>query len=224
MNTLREGLPPLPPRLRTLPIDERGFPVPYFVAWIDGKPDHRVVDPPKIAACVNGRRCWLCGSPLGRFLSFTIGPMCGVNRINSEPPQHRECAEYAVRACPFMSRPHAHRRDARLPENVRDPAGEFLKRNPGVVGVWTTTSYRARRADGGSGVLFELGEPDSVSWWSEGRPATIEEVRASVAGGLPALTAMADIDPDPDGSRAELARCIERFEQVLERSFTGEPV
>lgn len=48
MNTLRPGLPPQPPKMQHLPVDERGFPAPYFVAWIDGKPDHRVVDPEKL--------------------------------------------------------------------------------------------------------------------------------------------------------------------------------
>lgn len=32
MNTLRPSLPPLPPKMTHLPIDERVFPVPFFVA------------------------------------------------------------------------------------------------------------------------------------------------------------------------------------------------
>ena len=45
MTEIRPGLPPLTGHLTRLPIDERGFPVPYFVAIVDGKPDHRIIDP-----------------------------------------------------------------------------------------------------------------------------------------------------------------------------------
>lgn len=37
--SLRADLPPLPPRMQRLPVDERGYPVSFFVAWPDGKPD-----------------------------------------------------------------------------------------------------------------------------------------------------------------------------------------
>jgi hypothetical protein len=38
---LRPELTELPLRMRGLPLDERGYPVPWFVAWIDGKPEFR---------------------------------------------------------------------------------------------------------------------------------------------------------------------------------------
>lgn len=94
----------LPPRIAKLPTDERGYPVPYFVEWIDGKPDFRVMSSKNLARAVKYRRCWICGEELGRFLCFTIGPMCGVNRISSEPPSHYDCARFAVSACPFLTR------------------------------------------------------------------------------------------------------------------------
>ena len=31
MTELRKGLPPLPPRMRALPISDKGYPVPAFV-------------------------------------------------------------------------------------------------------------------------------------------------------------------------------------------------
>src|ERR1041385_5281600 len=110
MNTLRPGLPELPPKMRALPIDKRGFPVPFFVAMVDGEPDHRMVEPRAVKVCVEQRRCWICGGQLGVFKSFTVGPMCAINRISAEPPAHFECARYSATACPFLSRPHAHRR------------------------------------------------------------------------------------------------------------------
>src|SRR3981189_2409882 len=107
---------PMPDRFKKLPISDKGFPIPYFVGELDGRRDFRVIRPDAIAACFNKRLCWLCGEKLGQYLAFVIGPMCSVNRVSSEPPSHRECAEYAVRACPFLSRPKMRRNEEGLPE------------------------------------------------------------------------------------------------------------
>ena len=45
MTALCKDLPPLPRRFLGLPIDDRGYPVPWFVHWVDGKPDFRLVRP-----------------------------------------------------------------------------------------------------------------------------------------------------------------------------------
>src|ERR1041385_2432550 len=97
----RTDLPELPARLRKLPV-ERGYPVPWFVAFVDGHYDFRVIGPGKIARAVQENRCWICGDTLGSYLCFPIGPMCAINRVTSEPPSHRECAEWSARACPFL--------------------------------------------------------------------------------------------------------------------------
>jgi hypothetical protein len=41
-------LPPPPSRMKVLKLDERGFPVPWFVHWEDGKPDFRIISPGKL--------------------------------------------------------------------------------------------------------------------------------------------------------------------------------
>src|SRR5262245_32291529 len=135
----RAGLPERPKRILSLHLDERGYPVPWFVAWIDGKPDFRIVDTPKVAKAWNDHVCFICGQPLGRFVAFTIGPMRVINRVSSEPPSHRECALYSAQACPHLSIPSAARRESNMPENYRDPAGIALLRNPGMAVVWVTT-------------------------------------------------------------------------------------
>jgi len=220
-NELRPGLPPLPPKMLGLPIDKRGFPVPFFVAMVNGEPDHRLVEPRAAKQCVELGRCWICGGQLGTYKSFVVGPMCAVNRISSEPPSHLECARYAAKACPFLSRPHAHRREAGLPEVIRDPAGVFEQRNPGVTLVWTTRTFkpfRAPRATGGSGVLFDMGAPESMEWYAEGRTALRAEVDASIASGLPKLVAMAQADNDPEGLRIVQRRAGE-LDEILDRTL-----
>jgi len=188
----------LPERIKRLPVDKRGFPVPKFVAWVDGEPDHRVVDGRRFAPAIKHRQCWICGEPLGRYYCSLIGCMCAVNRVISEPPSHRECCEFAAQACPFLARPHAHRRAAGLPEDASDAAGHGLKRNPGVVCLWVSKEYpRVTRAwAGNEGLLFMLKEPVETIWYREGRLATRQEVEDAILHGLPALYEIAAQEGD----------------------------
>lgn len=179
-------LPVPPDRIARLPLDHRGYPVPWFVATIDGKPDFRVVRPGGQAIAHNRGLCWLCGQPRGTYMTFTIGPMCAVNRISSEPPSHRECAEYAVHACPFMLNPHRIRNDVDMPSDTKGPPGEMIARNPGVTLLWTTKSYKVVR-DPKGGALFEIGPPTETGWYARGRAARRDEILESIRTGLPLL-------------------------------------
>lgn len=203
MTQIREGLPPLPSRMQTLKLDHRGYPVPWFVAWFDDKPDFRVMDGDKLQQAVRFKKCWVCGSPLGRNFTFCIGPMCAINRTIGEPPSHFECVDFSARACPFLTLPKAQRRDANLPEGQWSPTG--LKRNPGVVLLWTTDRYRVIRGDAGE-PLFRLGDPQRLEWIAEGRTATRAEILESIESGLPLLRGMAE-EQGPDA--------IEAFESAV---------
>lgn len=184
--------PPIPKRMAKLPRDKHDRPVPWFVAWIDGLPDFRVVGPGKIVDAVRFGQCWLCGEPLGANKAFVLGPMCSVNRVSPEPPSHRDCAIYAATACPFLTTPNMVRRENRMPEGCVGPAGTMIRRNPGVTLVWVTRSFTRIRVDGG--VLFGVGEPEELRWYAEGRQATQVEVLASIESGLPILRAEAEME------------------------------
>lgn len=201
---LRPGMPPMPPRMGRLPVDARGFPVPFFVPWVgengermpegQGTPRFQNFDPLKFVACVERKLCWVCGHPLGVHIVFVLGPMCGINRSTSEPPCHRDCAEFSARACPFLTRPKMGRIDSE--ETAANSAGIAITRNPGVTLLWSTRNYRAFRAPGdragNEGIMFRVGDPEWVAWYREGRTATIDEVRESIDRGMPALLAMAE--------------------------------
>jgi hypothetical protein len=211
MTALRKELPRLPERMRGRPVDARGFPVPWFVATIDGEPDFRVIRPNGLVIAVKQNRCWICGVALGQHKAFCIGPMCAINRITSEPPSHRECAEFAVRACPFMLRPRMKRNTVDLPENYREPAGIHVSRNPGVMCMWITKSFKPFRVD--NGYLLEIGEPESVTWWTEGRYAKRAEVQASIDSGFPQLFELAE--KDGPGAMAELIAKVNKMQPLL---------
>ena len=197
---MRPNLEPLPLRIAKLPVDARGYPVPWFVAWVDGPdghetvPEFRAMDGRKFRRAVKERLCWVCGETLGRWLAFPIGPMCAITRTISEPPSHRDCAEWSIRNCPFLSQPAMVRRDDdHLPADAQAPAGHGLTRNPGVTCLWITRSYELFD-DGRGKALITIGEPSEVTWWREGRAATRAEVDASVTSGFPALLAAAKLD------------------------------
>lgn len=188
--TYRPELPEPPDRIASLPVD-RGYPVPWFVAWVDGEPDFRVVHEKAINDAWQFDLCWLCGKTLGVHRTFVVGPMCAVNRTSAEPPSHADCAEYAVRACPFLARPHMRRREDGLPEGTQEPAGIMLRRNPGVILLWTTKKP-GTKFDRNGGMLFDLGPPERVAFYKEGRPATRAEIDESIDSGLPHLAELAD--------------------------------
>ena len=183
----------MPERIAHLPISPKGFPVPWFVAFVDGIPDFRIVDAKKIFDAVKRGKCWICGGPLGVYKAMMLGPMCAINRTISEPPSHRDCAIYSAMACPFLSNPKMRRNEANMPTDIRNAPGDGIKRNPGAVAVWITKGYRPFRTPDG-GVLFTFDDPTEVLWYAEGRTATRQELIDSIASGLPLLKATAEAE------------------------------
>lgn len=175
----------MPPRIAALPMSERGYPVPFFVAWVDGKPEFRAADHRKLVRAVKEKLCYVCGQRLGAHKCFPVGPMCTVNRVSSEPPSHLSCCEWSVKACPFLLNPGMVRREKGLPEEIEPPAGVSIPRNPGVVALWVVSSYNVVTVS--NGILFDFGAPEFVEWYCQGREATRAEVIASIQSGLPAL-------------------------------------
>lgn len=199
----------LPARMRGLPIDERGFPIPYFVPYVKGKPDFRAFDGERRAICVRHKRCWLCGQQLGKYMVFVIGSMCIVSRTSAEPPSHRDCALYAVRACPFLSQPNMRRNEKDLPEHL--PAGGIaLARNPEVSILWTSLSYTIFKDHHGR-PLFNVGNPERVEFFTDGRASTRAEIIASIDSGMPSLRELA-LDAE---SSAELDKAYAKGMELL---------
>lgn len=182
----------VPQRMRRLPVDKHGRVVPFFVAWVDGVPDHRIADADRLRDAIKLKLCSLCGGHMGRYSTFVLGPMCTVTRTAPEPPSHLECATYAAIACPFLATPRMRRRDTSLPEGHTEPGGVMLRRNPGVTAVWTSRNALPYSDKGKP--LFDVGDPTSVSWYAEGRPATRDEVLASLDSGMPGLREMAETE------------------------------
>lgn len=209
---------PVPHYLEGAPRDSRGFIVPFFVAWFDdhgrqaprgkGVPDFRVVDPEAFASCFSYGRCWLCGQKLGRHVAFVLGPMCVITRVNSEPPSHRVCAEYAMKVCPFLTKPNMRRNPSTYVMPIVPAPGDHQERNPGLMALWMTDGAKAFNAEEGQrGILFEVNDPREVVWWREGRIATRAEVELGLASAMPFLEA------DAARKGREAIQALERLSQ-----------
>jgi hypothetical protein len=182
------ALPPLPPRIASLPRDERGYPIPAFVQWVRDReglvPDFRIARTEFRARAFRQGLCWICGDRLGVHKVYLIGPMCVVNRVTSEPASHRDCATFAATACPFLIRPRQKRNPKAMPED-KQISGMMIERNPGCVALYETRQAETFQAPGGW--LIRLGKPDRIDWMAEGRQATRAEILASIDSGYPLL-------------------------------------
>jgi len=216
--------PDLPARMMGLPVDHRGFPVPWFVAWVDGEPQFPVADGRKLGIAHKFEKCWVCGSPLGRYRASVIGPMCAINRTISEPQSHVDCAIFSARNCPFLSRPRMKRVGAEnLPMGVISAAGNGILRNPGVACVWVERAQsQAFRV--GNGVLFRLGDPTEVHWFAEGRAATAREIMESIDSGMPLLVAETDKELPwvRDKARQELRARYREVVRLVDLTAAGD--
>lgn len=109
---------PVPLRMRKLPLEARGYPIPKF-AFIDseGKPQFTINDEMKRQVHIRKDRCPICGETLLRFRWFVGGPASGLHPqgVYIDPPMHEECAHYALQACPYLAAPsYAGRIDGKL--------------------------------------------------------------------------------------------------------------
>lgn len=107
---------PIPEFLKHLPVDERGYVIPYFATYVDGKPDFRLLNISKQETCIKYNKCAVCGKKLiDGVYYFISGPMGFLNQVSTDPAMHKECAEYSLKVCPHLLYQNAERRHTNLP-------------------------------------------------------------------------------------------------------------
>lgn len=227
---LRPGMLPAPASILGLPVDKRGYFVPWFATVNkDGEPDFRIVDGRKVLLSLQKSRSFISGQPLERYKSFVLGPMCVINGISAEPPSRPVEARYAARVCPFLAIPSAGRREAGLDErdDVVAPPGIMDFGNPGVTCVLTTKSYSVKASG-----LIEVGFPTTwLEWYYKGEKvessAEILDPEGPIQKALNAaevkLFESAALDADPEGSYALLTKRIAHVRTLVRASASKDP-
>jgi len=134
----------MPERIAKLPKDDRGYPVTYIAAYIDGKPDLGIQDAAKVASCIREWRCHVCGEKLDKLGYFIAYEPVPKRPRFLDPAIHRDCAIYSMKVCPYLANPTAkHRQSKALPTDKTD-LGEVTGRSLKVVLIGTTGQRTAR--------------------------------------------------------------------------------
>jgi hypothetical protein len=98
----------IPARMRDLPKDRRGYPIPVNVL-IDknGKPHFTINDDEKRQLHLQKKQCPICGSALLRGRWTVGGPASAFMDEGAyiDPPMHYECYRYAMQVCPYLALP-----------------------------------------------------------------------------------------------------------------------
>lgn len=130
---------PIPKAMAHLPFLD-GYVKPWFV---EGD-DFRVMDNAKAFQSVHEGRCWVCGKMRKRYSAFVTGPLSMKQKISSEPPAHPACARYSMQVCPFIMLPKAQRREAGLPDELKQFPPGFVLDNPEEFWITIVRRFRTR--------------------------------------------------------------------------------
>lgn len=120
-------LPDLPFRLRHNKRDERGYIVPW-VNFVDdnGKPNFTTIDEYRMIKAIRQKLCGMCGQHMKRGYFFIGGPLCVANGFFYDPPMHKECAEYAMQACPHLARSKGKYIPTEVAKNMSSTKQQFV--------------------------------------------------------------------------------------------------
>lgn len=157
---------PMPERIARLPRTASGYPIPFFVAYVDGVPDLKLLDGRKQLVCIQNRLCGICGESVEPGeIAFITGPKGVENRVCTDPGMHEGCAEYAVHVCPFMVRPNARRSPKHHPDSL--PSMGAIDERPEKTAIYLTRHYVPRQTNSGA-ILIRLYAPIRLRWFVDG--------------------------------------------------------
>jgi hypothetical protein len=166
---------PIPKRLRTRPLDTRGYPVPWIVFVDDtGTPQFTVNDIRRLRQTRSKNLCGLCGNRMEKTMWFIGGPKCFTHEHGAfvDPPNHYECAEYALRVCPFLAAPsYVKRVDLEKLRQMGLTSRDIMVvhyANPGnrpdCFGLGATRAYDYIDDPG----VYTIERWDYLEWWRDG--------------------------------------------------------
>lgn len=99
---------PLPDKMKDLPRDKRGYPVPFIILRDKNGYHFKINDSLRVQYCKAKGKCAICGNILGDD-SYLIGGVASAFHKNGryiDTPVHKECGDYALRVCPFLAIKH----------------------------------------------------------------------------------------------------------------------
>lgn len=97
---------PLPERMRNLPTDHRGYPIPANILKDENGVYHFIInDENKRQEQIRLQHCAICDGPLDGEFWFVGGPLSALHPEGAyvDTAQHYECVTYALQVCPYLA-------------------------------------------------------------------------------------------------------------------------
>lgn len=209
----------VPKRMRTLPRDRRGFPVPFVVLVDDaGRPHFTVNDVRKVARAARTRLCAICGKRMAAAEGywFVGGPGSALHPGGRylDGPTHEECARFALAVCPYLAAPRYGRRidgatlnPAHLPATLLTYDPSMDDERPALFCLGRARDYALVPGDGEQPYFNPERPWQALEFWrhgqqldpAEGGPIAREHVRRLLESGRGVAVRAAQ--PQQEGSR-----------------------
>jgi hypothetical protein len=184
---MNPALVPVPDRMQQLPRDRRGYPIPKIVLLDDhGLPHFTINDTRVVLALARADACHICGERLGAHKWFVGGPLSALHHAGAyrDGPMHRECGQYALKVCPYLSRANAWSkrigdktlRPGALKEAVVFEDPTVSPDQPSVFAFADCAAYAL-----GRGVFHPIRPWREVQFWRDGAQITSEAARQMLA-------------------------------------------
>lgn len=171
---------PIPDRMKHLPLDRRGLPIPVIVARKNGVPEFSINDMDVTNECIRQDRCTVCGGKLFRGRWLVGGGMSALAERGqfADAPAHDECTHYALKVCPYLAAPNWRTTIGKLKAAKANMAAFDLadsveiadaSRPPAFVAIMASKIAIQNR---GFGVIFcrpKVGHVQRVEVWRHGR-------------------------------------------------------
>ena len=174
---------PMPKLMRTLPRDERGYPIPWIVLVdASGNPQFTINDVRRTDAARKKRLCAICGKRMAVGQAWFIGgSRCFLHPRGAfiDGPTHYWCGEYALQVCPFLAarsyaKPivDAKLKPSAVPIGMALARAEFMMpRLPERFGFGRSDNWHFQRTgidDGDQGGVYVVNDWRYIEWWRRG--------------------------------------------------------
>lgn len=96
----------IPERIKSLPTDERGYPVPVVILVDDeGKKHFKINDDRIVEKCIKDRLCAICGQPMLDDMWLVGGCLSALHPRGAfiDTAVHLACGRYALQVCPYLA-------------------------------------------------------------------------------------------------------------------------
>lgn len=126
---------PIPQRMKGLPLDQRGIPIPWNVV-IDrnGLAHFAIQNQERRDLALAKKLCPICGQKLANRKWLVGGPRSALHPQGAyiDTPMHDECAHYALRVCPYIAAPVYAREigPIKAAQNADALAGVLIRTDP----------------------------------------------------------------------------------------------